>query len=272
MKRIVRKEEGLILTCLLPEGREEDWKVSEDRKGRTVPEGQELPEGRKESGTADSRRGLIYFHGAQEKLCLPEELLEAADTACICISGEDWNRDLTPWPAAKVFKKGEDFGGKADVYLALLTERIIPHTERELSLHPRFRALAGVSLAGLFSVYAAYRTDLFDRIASISGSLWYDDFLSFLQTHKPSGRLERAYFSLGDRERKTGNCRMARVEDCTLEAVRLLREALGDAGEEKVFFEYNPGNHFADPEGRMEKAFRWLLREEWRNEGKRDRL
>ena len=55
---------------------------------------------------------------------------------------------------------------------------------------------------------------------------------------------------------------MARVEDCTLEAVKLLRETLGDGGGERVFFEYNPGNHFADPEGRMEKAFRWLLREE----------
>ena len=69
---------------------------------------------------------------------------------------------------------------------------------------------------------------------------------------------------------------MARVEEGTLEAVRLLREALGDvggeragrkqagrkqAGEERVFFETNPGNHFADPEGRMEKAFRWLLRD-----------
>ena len=64
---------------------------------------------------------------------------------------------------------------------------------------------------------------------------------------------------------------MARVEEGTLEAVRLLREALGDvggeragrkqAGEERVFFETNPGNHFADPEGRMERAFRWLLRD-----------
>ena len=132
------------------------------------------------------------------------------------------SRDLTPWPAERVFKRGEDFGGKADDYLALLTEKIIPHTEEALSLQPRFRALAGVSLAGLFSVYAVYRTDLFDRIASISGSLWYDDFLAFMRAHRPSGRLKRVYFSLGDRERKTGNCRMARVEDCTLEAVKLL--------------------------------------------------
>ena len=104
MKQIVRKEEGLILTCLLPEGR-------------------------MESRAADSRPGLIYFHGAQnaqDGLRLPEELLEAANTACVCISGEDWNRDLTPWPAERVFQRGEDFGGKADDYLAFLTEKIIP--------------------------------------------------------------------------------------------------------------------------------------------------
>ena len=112
----------------------------------------------------DSRPDLIYFHGAQEEQRLPEKLLEAANTACVCISGEDWNRDLTPWPAEGVFKRGENFGGKADAYLALLTETIIPRTEEALALIPRFRALAGVSLAGLFSVYAAYRTDLFSRI------------------------------------------------------------------------------------------------------------
>lgn len=109
MKRIVRKEEGLIFTCLLPEGR-------------------------MENGAMDSRPGLIYFHGAQEEQRLPEKLLEAANTACVCISGEDWNRDLTPWPAEGVFKRGENFGGKADAYLALLTETIIPRTEEALAL------------------------------------------------------------------------------------------------------------------------------------------
>ena len=261
MERMVRKEEGLILTCLLPEGRERQM-VPKEREGQEVAGERERQEGGMESRAANPHPGLIYFHGAQDGLRLPEKLLEAANTACICISGEDWNRDLTPWPAERVFKRGEDFGGKADDYLALLTEKIIPHTEEALSLQPRFRALAGVSLAGLFSVYAVYRTDLFDRIASISGSLWYDDFLAFMRARRPSGRLERAYFSLGDRERKTGNCRVARVEDCTLEAVQLLRGELDDARGERVVFESNPGNHFADPEGRMEKAFRWLLREE----------
>ncbi len=42
---------------------------------------------------------------------------------------------------------------------------------------------------------------------------------------------------------------MARVEDCTLEAVKLLSGELCDAVGERIFFEYNPGNHFADPEG-----------------------
>lgn len=48
----------------------------------------------------------------------------------------------------------------------------------------------------------------------------------------------------------------------TLRHMSFLRGELYDAVGERVFFEYNPGNHFADPEGRMEKAFRWLLREE----------
>ena len=31
-------------------------------------------------------------------------------------------------------------------------------------------------LAGLFAVYATFQSDVFDRVASISGSLWFPDF------------------------------------------------------------------------------------------------
>ncbi len=38
----------------------------------------------------------------------------------ISVGGIDWNRDLSPWKAEKVFKKGEDFGGQAKLLLDTL--------------------------------------------------------------------------------------------------------------------------------------------------------
>ncbi len=60
-----------------------------------------------------------------------------------------------------------------------LTQRIVPLTENHLGYAPEFRGIAGYSLAGLFALWAVYQTGLFDRAASVSGSLWFDGFLTF---------------------------------------------------------------------------------------------
>lgn len=49
-------------------------------------------------------------------------------------------------------------------YLGLRKE----FTERRV-----FIGIAGYSLAGLFALYALYKTDVFTRVASMSGSLWF---------------------------------------------------------------------------------------------------
>ena len=49
----------------------------------------------------------------------------------------------------------------------------------------------------------------------------------------------RFYFSVGDRESKTKNPRMATVEDCTRAAAELFRSRGAN-----VKFELNPGGHF----------------------------
>ena len=125
-------------------------------------------------------RQLVYFHSPVDDLTPPEDLLEQAGAAFLCITGEDWNADLTPWPAERVFAKGGDFGGRADRYLRVLTEELLPFAEHSLHAESLPRTLAGVSLSGLFAVYAAHRTDAFHRICSVSGSLWYDGFLDFM--------------------------------------------------------------------------------------------
>ena len=165
----------------------------------------------------------------------------------------DWNDSLSPWPAPACFRGGGAFGGHADRFLQALTESILPAAERKLGLAPTRRALCGYSLAGLFALYALYRTDRFTHIASASGSLWYDDFLDFLRANAPRVPNARVRLSLGDREEFTKNPRLAAVGSATRETVQILRSQHLD-----VTLTMNPGNHFFEPDARLSRLIEAL--------------
>lgn len=194
-----------------------------------------------------------YVHGKKELAKRLAKALEGASVGIFVIEGEDWTADLSPWKAPEVFKGEPAFAGGADAYLEFLCSYVILQTEKKLQLTVKKRALIGYSLAGLFSVYALYRTTFFTNIASVSGSLWYDGFIDFMLKNETLCKPERAYFSVGIKEKKTRNDRMSKVEDQTLQAKRRLEE-MGVS----CFFELNEGNHFYQVEERIEKAARWL--------------
>ncbi|MBQ3708650.1 MAG: NUDIX domain-containing protein [Clostridia bacterium] len=201
-------------------------------------------------GDADT---IVYTHEDFVTACHVRELLEAdglsADLAVI--GGIDWDDALSPWPAPKVFRGGRDFGGHAAAHLDLLRQTVIPAIEAGSCY--RRRMIAGYSLAGLFSLWAASASDLFASCASVSGSLWYDGFTDWLE--KQTVRFGGAYLSVGDREKNTKNPRMAKVEDETRRACRIL----GDKGVPAVF-ECNPGGHFRDVPARIARGIAWILK------------
>lgn len=200
---------------------------------------------------AESVCGIVYavmdHQSAEEIWCL----LKGQSLALAAISGVDWNRELSPWSAPKAFQNGADFGGQASVLLDMLTHQIIPLTEKHLGCVPEFRGVAGYSLAGLFALWAVYQTDLFDRVASISGSLWFNGFLDFMRANTPKAKL--VYLSLGDREKEGKNPRLAAVEDCTVQAMELLR-----AQGVSTVFEMNRGGHFRDIPTRIARGIQEL--------------
>ena len=61
--------------------------------------------------------------------------------------------------------------------------------------------IGGYSLAGLFSLWAAYQTDVFSGIAAASPSVWFPGFIEYMKEHEIKS--ETVYLSLGDREEKT---------------------------------------------------------------------
>ena len=163
----------------------------------------------------------------------------------------DWNADLSPWPAPGL-RGGEAFGGRADAFLKEL-EAALPGLRAALRAPDAPCYIAGYSLAGLFSVWALYRTAAFDGAASVSGSLWYPDFAGFLKSGRPQRKPRRVYLSLGDRESRTRDPLLRRTEDET----RALCAALREMGTESVF-ELNPGGHFQDAEKRMARGVAWI--------------
>ena len=204
----------------------------------------------------DAPQILIYMHGHSEEASACAAALERGGAVAL-VQDVDWNADLSPWPAPRAFARGEDFSGRADAYLTELVESVLPAVEAGLAAPIRTRAITGYSLAGLFALYAAWGSAAFQRCASMSGSLWYDGFLDHLRSRAPVGGLERCYLSLGDREGRAKDPRIAAVEPCTRAAAELLT-ALGVPNRLVT----HPGGHFRDVPERISQGLLAMV-EDW---------
>lgn len=196
---------------------------------------------------------VFYIHDDMERA---EALYEGSskDFTLAVIDDADWNRDLSPWRAEKVFKDGEDFSGGAEAYLNRLINVIIPEAEAGQGLRPLKRGIIGYSLAGLFALYAYINSDFFDFSGSVSGSLWFDGWKEYLKEKIPALKIKgKIYLSVGDNEAHARNRRMKCVEENT----RFTEELLRNVGCTTIF-ELNRGGHFQDTELRVQKCIEWL--------------
>lgn len=187
-----------------------------------------------------------YMRGRGDVLQKCREL-GCPDFSLAEISGLNWGDDMSPWAYPP-------YGGRADDYLRLLTEEIIPKVKAALGAEPRCMLLAGYSLAGLFALYAATKCGLFEAVASCSGSLWYPDFRAYITACDAAKLPKTVWLSLGDREARTRHPLLQTVEDNT----RAIAAVLSERGVRTVF-ELNKGNHFHQATLRTAKGVKWLL-------------
>ena len=195
---------------------------------------------------------MILPEGIREDLA--EGLKELSEKYCVSIvviPDVNWNDDMTPWPAKGVFKKAKPFGGHAAVFLDKLTNEIIPEEEKSLGVEDAERAIMGVSLSGLFAVWAGFNTNTFSNIISISGSLWYDGFVEWMNGQMPPPQLKKVCMLLGEKEKNAKDKRMTTVEERTLAAVDIMRSKSQAA----VTFELVEGTHFSPILPRLDRAF-----------------
>lgn len=172
----------------------------------------------------------------------------------LCIGNLNWDHDLSPWHCPPIYKDDPPFTGGADEYLRLLLSEILPRSQELIKGTPSKTCIAGYSLAGLFALYALYKCDVFDRAASISGSLWFPDFKEFASENSMKRLPDKIYLSLGDREAKTKNQLLKTVQDNTEIIAEHYRTLNID-----VLFELNPGNHFKNAEIRSAKGIMAII-------------
>lgn len=176
------------------------------------------------------------------------------DFSFVGIENLDWYHDMSPWKIPAVLGIKQVCTGGALDYMKMFVEEIIPSVESYLQHDISWRGLVGYSLAGLFSLYTFYYSDLFSRMASISGSFWYPEILSYVLGHNFKRKPEVMYFSLGDRESRDSKSIVKDVEKNTGIIYSVM-----SSNEIDTLYEINSGGHHDRAAERTANGILWLL-------------
>ena len=172
----------------------------------------------------------------------------------VAYEAENWNRNYSPWALASL-KSEAEFTGGAKETLVWLTDKCIPYIENNLPCGASSRMIGGYSLSGLFSLFAFYESRMFDGVASCSASLWYPGWKEYAAGQSaPEG--SGVYLSLGRKEEKTRNRKMASVGDMTRWQYEQLQLDMDVHACELI---WHNGGHFADVDHRIAQGFIWLI-------------
>ena len=183
--------------------------------------------------------------------------INSNDFILVAISNINWDDEMTPWECDSLFKDDKPCKGLADEYLKQLIDKIIPkakeYIENNLNKKITYFSIAGYSLGGLFALYSGYKTSLFKKIISCSGSLWYPGMLKFVEDNTLNENVDKIYFSLGNKEKNSKNAILKTVEDRTIKIENILSKRVN------TIFEFNEGNHFVDANLRLAKGIKLIL-------------
>lgn len=199
-------------------------------------------------GDLEADNVIIRLTGQHEKNILPGEIkLLSANVSdkkwCIVpVYIDNWNYELAPWVSH--VKPEETYGGGADT--------LLNHILHSVAAENKNYYIAGYSLAGLFSLWACYKTDFFKGAVAVSPSVWYEGWSDYIKGQ--SIMADKVYLSLGKKEHKTKHRLMCTVSDnIRMQYDRLVADNI------KSCLEWNEGNHFTDVEKRMVKGYNWIL-------------
>lgn len=223
---------------------------------------------RKENFVIDSKKCIGYITDTTKYLLIQPvdehdievldnevaEILKNTDKqfSLIAFKIEDWNNELSPWEAPPAFGN-KSFGSGATDTLEFIESKLIPEVKERYDFTDDVQViLGGYSLAGLFSLWSAYKSKTFSGIAAASPSVWFNGWEEFMNNNTPLSNT--IYLSLGDTEEKTKNKVMSAVGDNIRKQEELLKN-----DNINTLLEWNKGGHFSDSDLRVVKAFAWCI-------------
>lgn len=165
----------------------------------------------------------------------------------------DWDDALTPWKVPQCLE-GRDFSGGGEDFLRLIESEILPEINDFYKNHDEIY-IAGYSLAGLFSLWSLYKSDIFNGAVCCSGSLWYPGWGEFASDNEIQSEAY-IYLSLGDRESGGKNEILKRVGEVTKKQYEIMKKS---DKTKKILFEHNKGGHFSDVDTRIVKGISRIL-------------
>lgn len=172
----------------------------------------------------------------------------------VSITGIKWDEELSPWQHEPVVTKNDHFTGEADRYLKELETKIIPYVKTLIPSN-KLSILAGYSMGGLFALYAAHKSQCFDAYVTPSSSVWYPNFVEYVERNYFCRVPKSIYLSIGDMESQSPNEYLSQTERKMkkLNVIYRQRRILST-------LELNPGNHYQDASLRMAKGIFWTLK------------
>ena len=223
---------------------------------------------RKENFVIDSKKCIGYITDTAKYLLiqpvdehdievLDKEVVEIQKNtdkqfSLIAFKIEDWNNELSPWEAPAAFGN-KSFGSGAIDTLEFIESKLIPEVKERYDFADDVQViLGGYSLAGLFSLWSAYKSNTFSGIAAASPSVWFNGWEEFMNNN--TSLSNTIYLSLGDTEEKTKNKVMSAVGDNIRKQEQLLKN-----DKINIILEWNKGGHFSDSDLRIAKAFVWCI-------------
>lgn len=207
-------------------------------------------------GNSEAEICILRLTGEHEKEQIEYELAEIRKSChsnnwCIAYIPIDcWENELAPWAEADANSENNKSG--ANDTLRRIIDEIVSNISSRCQSDSQKYYLAGYSLAGLFSLWASYQTDIFEGIAAVSPSVWYPGWMEYIAGHKCL--TNNIYLSIGSKEHKTRNQMMAHVRS----NITKMYDSFLARGYNSIL-EINEGNHFKDPHIRMAKGIKWLI-------------
>lgn len=190
-------------------------------------------------GSGGPTAPLIYVIDSPHDRDSIAPVLRGRNANIVVLPIGDWNASLTPWPAPRLRSEEPDYAGEASSTLAELIQEAAPAIERAEGFLPSCRAICGYSLAGLFSLYAFVQGNYFAACACLSGSVWYEGWVDYLQSLDFDAAGRFAFLSVGSREKNAGIPILRTVRRNMAACADILRNHGC-----KVEFTVGPGNHF----------------------------